>query len=293
MALSDPRILFGVHSVTPYNRTTGIPYGLLRVLGNSSLALSGEQIDLFGGSARFAWETADGTISSEMTLAVKEYPDFLFELFLGKPVTSNSAEATGNVSAITNKNGTSVVSATVGIASVAATGADEADLKFGRYVVVATGADTVDVYIMSDVDFARGTDGVYLDDSLKIATGVTIPGTSGTVALADYGLTFTGGSGAIAFTTGDTATFEVRPINSGSTTVRIGSTSDVFPFFGAVVMAQQKADGRMFEVDAFKCKSLGMPINFQEKAFSEFEVTVKLVYDSAKNGVFDVREVEI
>lgn len=293
MALSDPRLNFGVHSVTPYNRTTGVPYGILKVLGNSSLNLTGEQIDLFGGSARFAWDTGDGTITSEMSLAVKELPDFLFQLFLGKTPTVNSAEATGNVSTITNKNGTSVVSATVGIASVAATGSDEADLKFGRYTVVATGANTVDLYCMSDVDFARGTDAEFEDDTLSIASAITIPDTGGTVAVADFGLTFTGGSGTVAFTTGDTATFEVRPINTASTTVRVGGTADTFPYFGSVIMAQQKADGRMFEIDAFKCKSLGMPLNFQEKAFSEFEITVKVLYDSAKNGVFDMREVVI
>lgn len=293
MSLSAPRVLYGIHSIAPYNRSTGVPYGILKVLASSTVSLSGEQTELFGGSSPYAWAAEDANITAEMALNFKEYPDFVFELFLGKAPTSNSAESTGNVSTIANKNGTSAVNATTGIASVAATGSDEGDLKFGRYVVVVlSGGVTVDVYCLSDVDFDRGTDGDYLTDSLKIAEAITISDTGGTTALADYGLTFTGGSGTVAMTEGDTATFEVRPVNTASMTVSIGASTDVRPEFGSVVMAQKRGTGEMFEIDAVRCKAFGLPLGFNEKEFSTAEQTVKMLYDSELNKVFDIRYVK-
>ena len=44
MARSNPRIFFGVHSFTPYNRTTGLPYGTVEVLKGSSFESSSDNI---------------------------------------------------------------------------------------------------------------------------------------------------------------------------------------------------------------------------------------------------------
>ena len=60
MALSAPRAFFGIHSITPYSRSDGTFYGTLKVLENSSLSLSGETIDLVGGSSKFPWGSEDG-----------------------------------------------------------------------------------------------------------------------------------------------------------------------------------------------------------------------------------------
>ena len=92
-------------------------------------------------------------------------------------------------------------------------------------------------------------------------------------------------------TIGDTATFEVRPPNSKSMTVRIGSTQDEFPEFGAIVMAQKRGNQEMFEIDCFRCKGIGMPLGFEMAAFAEAEIKVKAFFDSEKNGVFDLRHV--
>ena len=73
MALSSPRAFFGIHSVSPYSRTDGSFFGELRVLESSSISLSGETIDLLGGSSKFPWESADGSITAEMSLAFSEY----------------------------------------------------------------------------------------------------------------------------------------------------------------------------------------------------------------------------
>lgn len=292
MALSNPRPIFGIHSFTGYRTADRTYYGILRVLGSSSFNLSGELINLNGGSQKYPWAVEEGTVEASIELVSREYPAWLMEVLLGKAPTENAAEATGDVSTITNASGTSIVDATTGIDSVAATSADEADLKFAKYVVEATGANTVTIYASSNVDFARGTDATYEDDALTIvAADVTIPDSGGTVEVADFGLEFTGGSGTVAFTTGDTATFEVRPINSGSLEATFGGLSDTFPEFGAILVGKKLGDGRMFEVDVFRCKGAGLPIGFEENAFSEASVTINAFYDSNRNGVFSVRAV--
>lgn len=292
MALSEPRVLFGVHSVSPYSRTTGEFYGILKVLGGSSISLSGETVDLMGGSSQYPWASEDGNIEAEMSLKVKEYPDFLFTLFLGKAPTSNNAEASGNASAVANKKGTSVVNSSTGITSVLTVGT-AADLKFGKYVVKAASATTVNVYYSSDADIARGTNGTYQDDLLKItASALTIVSGMAT-AIPNFGLSFNGGSGTIGMTTGDTATFEIRPINSGSMDVVVGSVSDsLFPEFGAIVMGQKRGNQEMVEIDVYRAKGIGLPIGFEEKAWSEAEIKAKLLYDSALDGVFKLRHVK-
>ena len=290
MALSAPRSLFGIHSVSPYSRTDGTFFGELRVLENSSLSLSGETIDLLGGSNKFPWEAADGAITAEMSLAFSEYQDFVFELFLGNAPTSNSAETGGSVSGFANVKGTTVKDAANGIDVVELTSGDTADLKFGKYIIKATGANTFDLFLSSDIDMGRGTDGSYLSDDLKIASALSVA--SGDAVEATFGLTFSK-VGTPAFTTGDTAEFYIRPINTSSMDVTIGATANqTFPNFGAVLYAQKKGDGQMLEIDAFNCKAVGMPINLQRNAFSAAEVTVKMLYDSAKDGVFKVRFVD-
>jgi hypothetical protein len=295
MALSDPRLLFGIHSATFYNRTTRIPYGQLRVLQGSTFSLSGETVTQFGGSLRFPWGVEDGNIETTLSLTFNEYPDFLYELFLGKQPTATTGETTGNVTAITNQNGTSAVNSTTGIASIAAKGSSEADLKFGKYTaIVLSGGTTVDIYASSDVDFARGTDGTAQNDLLKItASPLTIPDSGATVDIPNFGITITGGSGTVSMTEGDTATFEVRPINSKASVAVVGATTDVFPTVGAYLYAQQRGTGDLFELDVYSLKATGLPHNFNAKEFSEAEITMDAFYDSSRGGVFSMRSITI
>lgn len=293
MALSNPRVFFGVHTVAPYDRTTGEFYGILRVLGSSSLSLEGELISLNGGSAKYPFAVEDGLITAELELVFREYPNFVFELFLGKAPTDTSAEASGNVGSITNKKGTSVVDATTGIASIALKSSSEAELKFGKYVVKAASATTVDIFVSSNIDFATGTDEDYEDDLLKVTpSAITIPGSGGTVDFDNFGITITGGSGTVAMTADDTAEFEVRPVNTGSTEVTVGASSDVFPEFGAMVYAKKAGDKSMVEFDLFRVKAVGLPIGLTENEFSEATVTAQAFQDTARGGVFKMRHVK-
>ena len=290
MSLSDPRIIFGVHSVSPYSRTTGEFYGIMRVLGGSSISLSGELVKLNGGSNKYPWAIEDGLITAEMSLKVSEYPDFLFELFLGKAPTSVGVDSAGTVAAVTNKNGTSIVAAT-GLASVSViptTGA--ANLKFGKYVLKYASATTLNVYVSSNIDFARGTDEDYDSDVLLTQVSGTIT-TGGNTDLATLGLRLVGGAGTIAFTAGDTATFEVLPPSTKSMSVDVGSNSDVFPEFGAIVMAKKRGNLEMFEIDAVRCKGVGLPLGLEQNAFSSAEIKVECFYDSTLDKVLSIRHV--
>jgi hypothetical protein len=289
MSLSNPVAVYGVHSVSPYRRTNGLFYGTLKVLDSSTISLNGEQNELRGGSNRHAWASEDGPITSEMNLKVGQMEDFMDELFLGKAPTVNTAEASGNVSTLTNKDGSSLVAATGLLGTITVSTA--ANLKFGKYVIVATGSTGFDIYMSSDIDHTRGTDTEFSTDTLKVASVAGVSTGAGS-AVSALGITFTGGASATAFVTGDTATFEVRPINTGSSTVRIGGASDTFPEFGCIIMAQARSDGELFEIDAFRCKASGMPLGFEAFAWSKPELKAKLLYDSAKNGLFDRRRVK-
>lgn len=294
MALSDPRTIFGIHSVSPYNRTTGEFYGIAKVADSSSIAITSELISLTGGSQKFPWAIENGPSAAEISLAIGQYDNFLLELAYGASATLNAAEALGSTTAIANKSGTSCVSATVGIASVDIVSADEGDLKFGKYVVKVVSATTVDVYMSSDIDHARGTDGAYDDDLLKITPSpITIPDSGATIALADYGIELTGGSGTVNMdSTGDTAEFSVRPPNSESTDMVIGGSTDTVPEIGMIIYAQQRGSGEMFEIDVYRAKLTGMPFGFTKSEFSVAEISAQAFYDSAKNGVLSIRHIK-
>jgi hypothetical protein len=288
MSLSDPRSLFGIHSIAPYDRSTGAFFGILKVLGDSELNFGATSVDLRGGSNKFPWANETVSLESSFTAAVKSYPDFYFEKFAGASLATVAASATGTVEAIVNKKGTSVVSATTGIASVAAKATDEADLKFGTVVVEAISTTTVDLFYSTDINFKlRGTATSYENDLLKItASPITIPDSGGTVDVADYGLEFTGGSGTVAMTIGDTAIFKVFPIHGGISKLTLGQSTITFPEVGMIIMAQERATTELFEIVAYKAKSeAGIVLPLAEGGFSTSSLGVKLLYDSVKDAV--------
>ena len=278
--------------MAPYSRVTGQPFGILRVLAGSTFALTGELLGLTGGSNKYEWAVEQGVITAEGTLKVKEYPNALYEVFLGKAPTSNAAETSGSVTTITNKKGSTVV-ATDGIASIDLKSGSSADVKFASYVVVAVTGTTVDVYALSDVDGSRGTDFTFQDDVGKItSTPLTIVQSS-TVEIPGTGLELTGDGGTIGMTAGDTATFTSRAINTGSMDVTVGATNDTIPEIGILMVAQQRSGGQMFEIDVKKATGIGLPHNMDENTFSEAEITFKASYDSVLNSVFSIRSIVI
>jgi hypothetical protein len=290
MALSDPVTIFGIHQLTAYNIDTGIPYGTAKVIGNAELSSEAELVQLNGGSSKYPWKVERGVISAELSLTLREYPPFLFEVLLGKAMTENSAETSGSVSAIADVNGTSCVNASTGIASVAVI--NKGNVKFGTYVVKVVTSTTVDVYAYTDVDFAQGTNTTYENDLLKITASPLTITQSGDVTIPNYGIKLTGGSGTIGMTPGDTARFTARPINTVSHEVVIGSSSEVFTDFGLLIAAQRPGDNYMIYVDCYKVAGAGLPIAMNESAFSEASVTLQLYRDTSRNGVYRLERVK-
>lgn len=284
MSLSAPRILFGLHSITPFRRTDRKPYGLAKVVGSAAVALTSDVEQLFAGSNKFAWAAEAKTVNAEISMKIKEYPNFLFELFLGATVTDNIADASGTVSDFANVLGSSLKSGSNGLSGITVSTA--ANLKYGKYMLIATAAATADIYLYSDVDILRGVDASYSSDQGKIGAIDISSATDdhGTT----IGLSFTK-AGTPAFTTGDTAEFYIRPPSSDSIEVLVGSAGTTFPAFGAYIVAQKRADGSIFTIEAFNVIANGLPINLEEQAFSQPEVKLIALYDSVKDGVFQLR----
>lgn len=292
MALSDPRIIYGVHSITPYSRTDGLPYGILKVIGSANLALNSDLEQLFAGSNKFAWAAENKTVSAELTAKVKAYPGFLFSLFLGATVTDVGVDAAGTVTALTNVKGTSLQHATTGIASIAVKAAQKANLKFGKYLLKVLTSTTVGLYLLSDIDITRGTDVVYTDDTLLVTLTIATITSAGTISMDNVGLELTGGSGTIGMTVGDTASFSVLPPSTQSSAIVVGKATDTFPAFGALLLSQKRATGEMFEIDAHNCVGGGLPISMEENAFSQPELKMTCLYDSSLDRVFSIRHIK-
>ncbi|MCP3684536.1 MAG: hypothetical protein GY861_17865 [bacterium] len=286
MALSSNRIVYGIHSMAPYRRTDGLPYGIFKVIGGGTISFAAETEKLFGGSNKFAWASESKTIDSTFTSTVKSMPDFLFELYLGATATQTAAATLGTiVDAAANKNGTSVIDATTGIASVTIKSGSEADLKDGSYVIKAVSATTVDVFVMSDIAFDKGTDAVYENDLLKItATPITVVASTA-ADIPNFGLEITGGSGTIGMTADDTAILKVAAAHGGVSEIVIGKSTTTFPEHGIVALSAKRADGSLFEIEMYKAVGTGFPIALEETVFSVPELTVDLLYDECENAI--------
>lgn len=289
--LSNPRLVFGVHSITPYKRSDGTYYGTAKVIGSFDASFQGELIEQVGGSNPYPFGVERGLIKSDLKIQFKEYADWMFQLFLGHLPTEVGVDSSGTISTLTNKLGTSVKSATTGITSITVTSGAKADLKFSKYIVVAADSTHVNVYAATDADFGRGTVETYIDDTLKINASPLVVTASTATSIAGFGLDINGGSGTIGLTAGDTATFEVLPPSTKSMSVVIGGTSDVFPEFGCIAIAQKLGSGELLELDLFRCIGVGLPISFKEKAYSDAQVTAKALYDSTQNGVYKIRNI--
>lgn len=290
MSASAPITIFGVHQLTAYNITTGLPLGTAKVVGSAELSSDGDLIALTGGSSKYPWKVERGLIKSELSLTLKEYPPFLFEALLGKALTVNAAETTASITAIASVKGTSSVSATTGIASVAVL--NKGDVKFGTYVVKVLSATTVDIYAYTDVDFAQGTDTTVENDLLKITASPLTITTSGNITIPNYGLKLVGGSGTIGMTAGDTARFTARPINTESQQVVIGSSTEVFTDFGLLIAAQRPGDNYMTYIDCYRVAGVGLPIAFTENKFSEAKIKLQLYRDTTRDGVYRMERVK-
>lgn len=279
MPLSAPRTEFGIHQMTALSRTTGLPYGKIEVLGNFSAENTREFIDLYGGSNPNIIDSENGNVTGDVSITVKEFRSFLYTL-AGYDVSAIASNSDGEVSsALANKYGTSVYSATTGIATATVKSGSEADVKDGKYIVKAVTSTTVDVYAVFDNEFQVGTDLTYQDDTMKITASPLTITTSSAVEIPGTGIELTGGSGTIALTVGDTAVFETRSPNSGGFEASYGPSPDPIEF-ECYMTSQTKSNGE-FVVEHFpRVKFASVPAGMSEKEWHEAEVTLKVLYDS-------------
>lgn len=274
----DPQIKsFGIHQATFKDTLDPSVWATAKIVGSAEVDLKPELIKLTGGSALVPWAAAPSTASGEITLTIKQYDKdllrFLAPWISGSQVEAASGEASGSVTAITNAVGTSIVDATTGIASIAVGTA--ADLAPGNYKVVATGAATVDLYVDNDT-----TGKVEFQDStLKINTSpITIPGSGATVE--SQGIEFTGGSGTIALTTGDIATFTVNPISNYLLNSYFGKSGACLREFSFSVFSRCSG-GRLVRTDYPRCvASATTPPMFLVDDFSQMEATIQVLQPS-------------
>ena len=286
------RINYGIHSVCPFAIASGLPYGILKVLGGGTMTLSSELEELFGGSNKNAWAVEAKTISSEWTITAKTMPDFMFELFLGATVVETAASTTGTVGDFANILNASLLDASTGVATATAKAGSEVDLKDGIYIVKAASATTVDVYALTDIEFKKlgaANDLSYVNDELKVNAAPLTITTGAAVEIVGLGVELTGGSGTIGMTTGDTARFSVRSAHNGVSEISIGSSSTTFPEHRQLCLGQKRANGDTFEMELYKVVGSGMPIPFEEQTFAIPELAMKLVYDSVEDKVATIR----
>ena len=280
----EQNFYFGVQAIVPYNRTNNQPYGFAKVVGKADFNLAGELVKHRGGSNRYNLAVEDGFIESTASIGIKEYPDWAYNLFLGKtPSVVDVSSA-----AVDNLRGSSDLNAL--ISGVEISSINGANVKFGSWTirVVDPATPSIDVYALGDVDQNRGMPFSYANDgSLKI-NSAPIALSDAAVEIAELGLTLTVTTTAPAPDISSFLSFETFPQGRYARKVRIGGENDVYPEFGLKIFAQQRGNGEMVFLDVFRCKALGMPHPFSEKAFSEAELTLEAFIDEDKDGIFDL-----
>lgn len=281
--MSDINYKFGVKGLIFYNRTTLKPVGVFRVISEVNFTGERPQELLEGGHHNGPWAAESGVPANTLTATLMQFPDFAYtELENATKTVTTGEDTSGDIGTITNKNGTSVVNATTGIASVSITSGEAADLPVGKVVAVAASATTVDLYLLGDT--ASGALPVTNELTL-IQAGVTIADSGATVEISGYGITITSGSGTVALTTGDTAYFTVRPANSETTEIVLGDASDV-KNVGCILVYPKTSDKRHSIVDFPKVAVSGLALAASTRAYAEFEMNATPLYDSDESALF-------
>lgn len=283
------KYLFGVKYLIPYHLTTLKPLGIFEVLGSIEIGREIEQLLLTGGHANAPWGVEAGEPTNNVTATIKEYPDFAFSILENASVVNSTAETLGYVSTLLNTKGVTVLDAVTGIDSAAIKTGEGADIPSGFIILEAITATAVKVYLAGDVASGR----IPIVSELPVlAESVTIPGTGGTVDLAGYGITITGGSGAVAFTIGDIAKFDCRPANTSRDTIQVGSNADV-NYFGLLLVYPRNAEKEQSIVRFPKVAAVGMSFSANTREFSEFEQAMTPLIDSAEDILYELIKTKI
>jgi hypothetical protein len=289
MPVSNPIAAYSVYGVSIIDPSTGKPAGpAIKVLESSSLNLAGENVNLMGGALPYPWEIESGDITAELSLNFSEYPSYLTKFLLGADVTDIAA-STGEVGAAEELVGESIIDLANGVSAIGVAAGSEANLKTTKYFLVAKSANTADLFAASDIDFARGIDAEFINNSQVIEENIDL---SSTYINTDLGLEFTV-IGTPAFVVGDSIGFDVTAENDGGYNFDVGAANSKFPEFRAIVYAEISSTGQMMELDCYRCQATGMPIGFNRKQFSNSEVTAGLKYDASRGKLFSGKSIKL
>lgn len=278
MTIEKVRDFFGIKYVIPYNITTHKPLVVLRAVGEISYENEVEAVELVGGHADAPYDVEYGQPSPTLKGTLREYPAELFNIMETVTVTENSAEVSGAVGTLTNRQGTSVKSASNGISNMTAHPSLLSSLIFGEYVLVATAAQTLSLHVNGLTDSFEDIDALVVSGISATASGAV------TITAAGVVITVTG---TAAFTVGDTATAEVRPVNTGSTQVLVG-TGTAPTNFGVRCIFPRKTDGVLHYIDIFNVSARGMPWKGVSREFSEFDINWKPTVRASDNAVYQM-----
>jgi len=261
------------------------------VLGDFTSEFTPEFAKLEGGSQLFPFATAVKSLSNSVKATVREYSADGTNLALGGTLTEYAADSAGDVLYEANVLNESVIDASTGIATVTIKAASKADAKEGWYLIKCTGAAAVDVYAMSAGAFSRGTNESFEDIDGKITAAPLTITTGSAIEVTDFGIDLTGGSGSIGMTTGDTARFYVQAPHSGAWSTKFGQSAFDYPDVGAVITSSYD-DGRLNTLHLFNCKVAGAAINFSEKEYAGYDISIEPNYDTDQDavGIFTVTD---
>lgn len=273
--MADIKTIYGIHSVTLLDYETHVPIIMLKAVGGASMELSGESTKLTGGSSLYDLDSEVSKISSEMSFTAREYPGEAMALLLGGTKTDYASNAAGQIVGSENLVGTPLTAITVSLTS-----GDSADLKAGTYVVKCTGANTVAVYALSDIGGGDFED----EDALEIDTSATLSATP--VVFADYGFSLTSDASP-DLTTGDAFRFTIIEPDMTGEKIKVGALTSTFDEYAALICAQKRGNGKQTWLLAYRVKAYGMPIQFEEKKFSEWQIKMEILYDANQDGVFE------
>jgi len=277
MSIEKVRDFFGIRYLIPYNITTKKPYVVLRAVGEVSYENAIDAIELLGGHVEAPHDVEYGQPSPTLTGTVREYPSALFQILETSTITENAAESGGYDSSPTNHQGTSIIKGTNGITGVTINPSEKSNLMFGEYVLVATDTNKVNIHVNGLGESYLSMDGVVAED---------VTCSAGTVDVDELGITITV-NGTPAFVTGDTASLEIRPENTGSSEILVGAGT-VPSNFGVRCIFPKKTDGVMHFIDVFNVSGRGMPWKGVSREFSEFEINWKPMARSSDGAVYQL-----
>jgi hypothetical protein len=201
------------------------------------------------------------SFSATQALSIRAKEVLFNTTFTDTPIVSDTALTIRNIV------GTSVQSATTGIASVSII-ASSTNVKPRIITIIAKTSTTVDI----------------IADGVNYRTGLTIAGSGANTDIAELGLRIVGGSGSIAFVVGAQAQTETVPIAASRYYAEVGTDFTGADFF--IIAKGQRTQSGLFDTIILpRVKLSGGQFTFESKTFQKTPLTGTVyAVDEVLNG---------